>query len=126
MSKRKSFFLASFLTLAAAGAGDAEVRFMGGDGASAATAIIVIAPEELEGVLAEYSWLGQKYGGWKKLSQALVRDGGRSYDVFKISKGSDSKTVYFDITSFIGKVDSGDKSGSSGAGKGNTIPLNGL
>lgn len=126
MSRCKSFFLASFLTLAVAGVGDAEVRFMGGDGASAATAIIVIAPEELEGVLAEYSWLEQKYGGWKKVSQALVHDGGRSYDVFKISKDSDSKTVYFDITSFFEKPDSAGKSGLSGAGKGKPMPLEGF
>ena len=52
-----------------------------------------------EGIAAEYDWIRRNLPGWSRDSQALMGGpDGRSYDVLTLVKGSQKKTVCFDIT----------------------------
>ena len=104
MVTRLAIGLAGLLLLAAPQDCCAKVRYEGGDGTSFDAAIVVQdAQGEGEGVIAEYVWLKKNYGDWNPRDQSLVSNNDRKYDVIEISKGAETKRVYFDITSFIGK-----------------------
>ncbi|MBI1220553.1 MAG: hypothetical protein GC186_18635 [Rhodobacteraceae bacterium] len=90
-------------TLLAPAAG-ADVRFAGGDGHSAETAIVIEgASGESDGVAAEYAWLKQNRPGADLQSQAVMAAGGRSFDVLTVGNGGKHERVFFDITGFFGK-----------------------
>jgi predicted Zn-dependent protease len=74
------------------------------DGSSYEKAIFIKETSEKTGVTAEYSWLRDKYPGYKSNGQALQYHDKRPYDIIHIIT-SDGKPmdVYFDISGFYGK-----------------------
>jgi hypothetical protein len=63
------------------------------------------ATNELAGVRAESAYIAKRYPGWHQTMQALLNHNGRMYDRIDIvgPKG-ESKSLYFDITDWFGKV----------------------
>jgi hypothetical protein len=78
------------------------------DGESMATAIVIKAPNSQIGVAKEYEWVAKHYGrprvDWNLVSQALLDEDGRYYDLLhiRLADGTE-KQFYFDITDFFGK-----------------------
>jgi hypothetical protein len=80
------------------------VTYSGGDGSTIEKAVLIQAPDTQAGVRAEYTWLKQKYPGYKRISQALRTPDGKAYDLIKIETTDGQQlSVYFDITAFFGK-----------------------
>jgi len=79
-------------------------------GDSPATAILVVAKNESDGVSWEYRFLGfhpcDGDTGWKLSQQSLRHDGTRSYDVLPVTCPTTKaeRDFYFDITSYFGKL----------------------
>jgi hypothetical protein len=67
-------------------------------GASIEKAIVIEAPNESEGVSAEYKWIRDNLPGWQTGNQYLLHQNGRIYDVINVSRGGETRAVYFDIT----------------------------
>src|SRR5215469_3556609 len=83
----------------------AQATFSGGDGSSMKEAIVISnAPNETTGIRAEYIWLHEHYPGYTLQRQTLRSDQAGNYDEMQILT-SDGKTltVYFDISSYLGK-----------------------
>lgn len=86
-----------------------SIRFEGGDGSSVAQAIVIRgAKGESDGVAAEYKYLEMVYGpkgqGHDVRGQALLENGGRSFDKLDVDlKDGRSIAVFFDITDYFGK-----------------------
>jgi hypothetical protein len=82
------------------------ISYSGGDGASFDTAIIINgAKREIEGVSSEYRWLRKKLPGAKTLRQAVVNQSNQVYDLFEVRLSDNTtRSVYFDITAFFGKL----------------------
>ena len=60
---------------------------------------------ELDGVAAEHVHTDKHYPAWTWRTQALMRNGGRVYDVIEMSgPGGETKSIYFDITDWFGKM----------------------
>ena len=78
---------------------------VGRDGSSMATAVVINSSNEMDGINQEYRWIEKRYPGYKRGSQSLLFDKGRAYDLieFTDAEGASHK-VYFDITSFYGKM----------------------
>jgi hypothetical protein len=81
----------------------AAVTFKGGKGTSYQDAIIVVAKNEQEGVPSEYEYLRKHFPGWEIGDQTLSCKRKRCYDLMTIRKGSQFKTIYFDISRYFGK-----------------------
>ena len=82
-------------------AGPGKVRYVATTCPFAADASLKItqASSHAEGIAAEYEWIRRNLPGWSRDSQALMGGpGGRTYDVLNLVKGSQKKTVCFDIT----------------------------
>lgn len=76
----------------------------GGSGGSADDAVIIEAADHMAGIRAEYQWLTQRYPGYRRVSQALLRGNGKFYDRIEIeTKDGQRKAVYFDITNLVPK-----------------------
>lgn len=83
----------------------AHIRYAGGDGSSLAKAIVIKgAHGESDGIQSEYDWIAVKLPGWKPVSQALLEDGGRYYDLLTLRKSGATREVYFDITGYFGRM----------------------
>jgi hypothetical protein len=81
------------------------IRFRGGDGSDQATAIVVDgAQNEMEGITAESLWILKHHEGWRKTHQALIRAGSRSFDAIDYDSPDGKHTIWFDITSFFGRM----------------------
>jgi hypothetical protein len=75
----------------------------GHDGLSLSTALIVEAETEFEAVNAENIWLATRRPSDTYLSQSLVLEGDRVYDVFEMQTSDDGTyDLYFDITHAYG------------------------
>jgi len=76
----------------------------GHDGRSTATALVVEADSEVQGVNAEYMWLVFHQPDKNVVLQSLLFEGGRAYDILEVA-GRDGTTekIFFDITAFYGK-----------------------
>lgn len=75
------------------------------DGKSFETAIIITETHERQGVDAEYAWIKVKYPGAKTQGQALSSHDKKPYDIIHIVTAEGTKLdVYFDISSFFGKL----------------------
>ena len=107
------FVIAIFLALALAACSTVSPRpssapavASGGDGASMATAIVIDARNEADGVAAEYAWLREHFPGAHGVNQSLLTPaGGRVYDALEFTARDGTKhTVYFDISRFFGKM----------------------
>ncbi|ULC58675.1 hypothetical protein MBM09_12205 [Flaviramulus sp. BrNp1-15] len=85
------------------------VSFTGGSGLSIEDAVIIKAKNSMEGIPAEYNYIGKLHGrrglDWRLVQQSLQHQGKKSYDIIHIQLTSDKKELiyYFDITSFFGK-----------------------
>jgi hypothetical protein len=83
------------------------IRFKGGDGSTMHAAIVIMgAKGEQDGTAAEYKYLDLLLPDTSHTvrSQALLEDGGRSFDRLDVQlAGGKSMTVFFDITDYFGK-----------------------
>lgn len=87
------------------------IVFEGGDGTSQVRAVIITNAEtSYKGIQAETIWLEKNHGirnlDWRMISQDLLEAKNKTYDVITIKKIASKKEVkvYFDITSFYGKL----------------------
>jgi hypothetical protein len=81
------------------------VSYAGGDGSSISRAVVVRGVSGTRAsTRAEYAFLRNRYPGFRRKDQQLIRSGGRYYDAlsFDLPNG-ESKTVYFDVTGTFGK-----------------------
>jgi hypothetical protein len=77
----------------------------GEEGSSFATAVVIQASNEFEGIAMEYQWLDSHYPDYHRQSQATTSQGGRVYDLITIlTSDGIQKVIYFDITLFFGKL----------------------
>ena len=81
------------------------VSYAGGDGSSIERAVIIKATDSLAGVRAELKWIRRNYPNWQLEQQSELKVKGRVYDKMDfIAPDGRRKTLYFDITSFYGKL----------------------
>jgi len=74
------------------------------DGSSMARAIVIEAQSDRAGTAAEFKWISDHFPGSKPSGQRLLNDGERFYDAIDfIAASGDQKTIYFDITGYLGK-----------------------
>ena len=80
-------------------------------GTSVADAIVLDATSETAGVGAEYAYVrgltcANEVGVYRVTQQAMLNEKDRAYDVLhlKCSVGTETRAIYFDITSFFGKM----------------------
>ena len=98
------FVLASLVALVIA-AFPALAQSAGRDGSTPATAIVIEAPNTQAGIAQEYAYVRRAYPGWERVRQALIEHEGRRYDRLTIrSPSGETRDVFFDITSFFGKM----------------------
>lgn len=81
----------------------------GGPGDTKETAVKVGAANETEGIALEYGYiaytLGRQGPEWTRAKQGLSMDKGRQFDIIEVNlTGGGTKTFYFDITEFYGKM----------------------
>lgn len=81
------------------------ISIKGGPGDSKKSAVVIQAPDNIAGVMAEYEYLENQYGvrdvDWKLFMQSLIKGNGRSYDLLTIElKDGSTKSFYFDVTGF--------------------------
>jgi len=86
---------------------DGLPRTTGGDGTSIERAIGLPDARTTDvGIQAENAVIRYIYPGWRKTGQRLASGpDNRPYDIIEIEKDGKQKDVYFDITSFFGKLD---------------------
>ena len=77
----------------------------GADGETCEDAVVITGVRgELDGVRAEYSWIAERYPGYRVNQQALLMDKGRYFDLITFTTaGGETKETCFDITEFYGK-----------------------
>lgn len=82
------------------------IRFSGGDGGSVESAVLIEgARNEEEGIGAESYWISRNRSGWRKGDQALINANGRQFDrISYTSPDGKQAVIFFDITSFFGKM----------------------
>jgi hypothetical protein len=87
-----------------------SISFSGGNGSSMEHAVVINnAKGSMDGVSAEYYYIEQVEGRrgdkWAMVSQALLSENGKSYDLINITiiETGKKKSYYFDITGFFGK-----------------------
>ena len=71
-------------------------------------AVVIDAEDTLAGVRAEKGFIarfcGERGKDWKMERQSLVEHNGKPYDVIVIALSSgETRTYYFDVSSFFGK-----------------------
>jgi hypothetical protein len=91
------------LSIAACATGAGSGTKTGEIGSSVKTAVVIEAKNETEGVRAEYKWIRDHMPGWRTGSQHLLDEDGRVYDMIEVSRGGESREVYFDISGWFGK-----------------------
>ena len=75
------------------------------DGSSYEKAIVINEKSEGPGVNAEYKWLKENYPGYVLKGQHMGYSGKKIFDIIDIKTADgESKSVYFDITNFYGKI----------------------
>lgn len=86
-----------------------SIRFVGGDGKTRDSAIVIKgAKGEVDGVASEYQFLSLVHGAkgkdWKLLGQALLDHHGHQMDEMRVVLADGTSLVYyFDISDFFGK-----------------------
>ena len=82
------------------------VSYGGGDGSSFKQAVIIVAGDEISGVAAEYAYLKKHYPGYRMRSQTQNDRNKNSYDILRFQDADGKeRTIFFDITSFFGKLE---------------------
>jgi hypothetical protein len=84
------------------------VSFKGGPGDCKGNAVVILAPNCIDGIMAEYKYIENRCGvrnrDWRLIAQFKLSEDGRDYDMLTIeTKGRFRKSFYFDITDFFGK-----------------------
>ncbi len=81
------------------------ISYSGGDGATMESAVVIEgASNTSAGITAERKWVTEKYPGFKKVRQSLLRNEGKSYDLIEIETAEGKAvSIYFDISGFFGK-----------------------
>lgn len=103
MALPQKFAACFVICVALATVATAEVRFSGGDGSSAAKAIVIEgANDETEGVASEYDWIAKNRPEAVFLQQKLLQDNGKVFDLMILQSGGAKEEIYFDITAFFG------------------------
>jgi hypothetical protein len=103
MIRKRSLGLLAGLFITFAAAAHAEITFSGGDGRTAATAVVIEgASGSSDGVASEYDWIAKNRPGARVLGQALVQDGDKIYDFLTLEVDGRAEDLYFDITGFFG------------------------
>ncbi len=74
------------------------------DGSSFENAIEVKETTSVPGVQFEYDWLNENYPGYVLEGRSLKIAHGKPYDVMHITFNGESKTIYFNIKNFFGKL----------------------
>ena len=76
-------------------------------GTTMETAIVLEgATNTFNGIAAEHAYTRKHYRSWRWRSQALMSNEGRHYDVIDmIGPKGETKTLYFDITDWFGKLE---------------------
>lgn len=98
------------LTISYEALGLTKIDDAGRDGSSVASAIVVTAKTELDGISAEHDYIAKKVcadgGRWLWTKQAVRFAGSLKYDQIdtKCSSSDDVRSFFFDITSFYGKL----------------------
>jgi tetratricopeptide (TPR) repeat protein len=72
-------------------------------------AVIIMAQNSKQGIQAEYDYLNRRFGlrgkDWKLIRQSLMREKDKVYDKMDLEfPDGTTLTLYFDITSFFGKL----------------------
>jgi hypothetical protein len=60
--------------------------------------------DEGSGVRAEHIYTDKHYPGYRWSGQSLANKNGKIYDVIELAKDGQTKTIYFDITDWFGKM----------------------
>ena len=76
-------------------------------GSSYDTAIVLDgAKDEMSGIGAEHSYIAAHFPGWRLKEQSLLNQNSRIYDrIDIIGPTGQTKSLYFDITEWFGKLD---------------------
>ena len=81
-----------------------------GPGMSQEEAVSINASDSLEGVALQYKWISSQYGtrgiDWDFKGSSLSGGKGRNYDIMTIRTGGKRVEVWFDVTSYFGKIPS--------------------
>jgi hypothetical protein len=98
-------FLSFFFMMSGSPLFAGPVQFVGGDGHSVESAVVIRgAKHEKAGIAAEHWYLSQKFGSWFLKRQVLVNRKSRVYDRMEITdQNGKQHTVFFDITDFFSK-----------------------
>lgn len=87
-----------------------KITFKGGPGDTPENAVVILgAPDSVEGISAEYSYLEKQFGrqndDWMLTRQSVLQQNGKVYDRMDLDlKDGTKKTVFFDISEFFGKL----------------------
>jgi ABC-type glycerol-3-phosphate transport system substrate-binding protein len=74
-------------------------------GTSFDNAVIIRVEKEGPGIEEEYKWLALNYPGYATIRKSRADKGNKHYDIIVIrTKDGRQRDVYFDITSFFGKL----------------------
>lgn len=98
------------LTISYEALGLTKTDAAGRDGSSIASAIVITAKTELDGITAEHDYIAKQScangGAWIWTKQAVRAAGSLKYDQIdtKCSSSDDVRSFFFDITSFFGKL----------------------
>ena len=65
--------------------------------------VLTDAKTEIEGVRAEHKWVQTHFPGWHWDMQGVINHDGRVFDIINISRGSEQREIYFDISNWFGK-----------------------
>ena len=93
--------------VAGASLGSSEL-FSGGDGSAPQEAVVINVFSTAIGIPAEYAFLEREYGeqnkDWKVSERQVLEEGNRVIERFSIAtKGGQTRSMFFDATSFYGK-----------------------
>lgn len=80
------------------------IQYKGGNGSSKQESIIILgAINESEGVEAEYNYLDSRYSQYELISQELIDEVSKQYDILYIRlPNGEEREVWIDITGFYG------------------------
>ncbi|MBD3211203.1 MAG: hypothetical protein GF311_01250 [Candidatus Lokiarchaeota archaeon] len=79
------------------------VVIQGGNGSCQDSAIIIEGCNNIEGVSRQYDEMKKRFGNYKMLKRALIKDNDKMYDKFILDINGQERIIYFDITDFFGK-----------------------
>ena len=67
--------------------------------------VIITENDTTRGIAAENAWIAQNHPGYRKIGQALIKEGGGIYDRIDLQAPDGSRhSIYFEISSFFGKI----------------------